>query len=247
MTNWWSAKIVCVSSEVATFVERTERPRTRLIAVIPNGVPVPLVGRRDPDDRVVLRFGTLGTVKPIKGTDLLVDAFMKFPSDAPVQLTIAGLIDRPWAESLRDRAAVDRRITFVGRAVDPVTFLRGLDVFVLPSRSEGMSNALLEAMALGLPCLATDVGSNGSVLTPEHAPPGGIVCAATAEALFSSMDEMLRDAAARCRYGDAASDIVRAHYSTETMVNRYRHLYAQLISTARGNAARTMPRLSSES
>ena len=68
-----------------------------------------------------------------------------------------------WAEQLVNRAAASphaERIRFVGFAANPDIFLGGLDVFVLPSRSEGMSNALLEAMACGLPSIATDVGSN---------------------------------------------------------------------------------------
>ncbi len=93
---------------------------------------------------------------------------MQFDPTARVELLIAGLIDRPWAEALRERASRDTRIRFVGRSSEARRFLSSLDVFVLPSRSEGMSNALLEAMASGLPCIATDVGSNRSVFAPSR-------------------------------------------------------------------------------
>ena len=227
LTNRWSERIVCVSPEVATFVEATEHPTPRLLEIIPNGVPVVDRGARSqaaPDGHVI-RFGTLGTVKPVKGTDILVDAFLKFGADAPVKLAVAGLIDRPWAEALRARASVDARIEFLGRSPVPNVFLAGLDVFVLPSRSEGMSNALLEAMALGLPCIATEVGSNRTLLNPPDAPSGGVTCALTADALFECMRGLAGDPDARTRYGAAAFRITKERYTIEMMVRSYEHLY----------------------
>ena len=172
----------------------TESPKPGLLEVIPNGVAIPDGNDRPrvrrPDEPI--RFGTLGTVKPIKGTDLLVDAFMRFEPERRVELVIAGLIDRPWAEALRERARGDARVQFVGRSSAPRDFLAGLDVFVLPSRSEGMSNALLEAMASGLPCIATDVGSNRSVLCPVPGSPGGLIADATVNTDFAQVEEDLQ-------------------------------------------------------
>jgi glycosyltransferase involved in cell wall biosynthesis len=238
LVNRVSDKIVCVSAETAGFVEATEGPHAGLLSVIPNGVSTtstsPLACRPADAARPV-RFGTLGTVKPIKGSDLLVDAFLKFEKQQPVQLVVAGLIDRPWAESLRDRAlrASDGRIEFIGRSADPNLFLSSLDVFVLPSRSEGMSNALLEAMALGLPCVATDVGSNRSLLTPQDGAPAGLVCRSTPDDLFAAMSHLAGSPEVRMRYGTEAHKRVRQHYSIEAMATRYAGLYHSLVE--RGN------------
>jgi glycosyltransferase involved in cell wall biosynthesis len=235
LVNRISARIVCVSSETAQFVRSTESPARELIEVIPNGVTLPAEPRRrgraagDP-----VRFGTLGTVKPIKGTDLLVDAFLQFPPDERVELVVAGLIDRPWAEALRARAAADPRIRFVGRTSTPREFLAGLDVFVLPSRSEGMSNALLEAMAAGLPCIATEVGSNRSVVRPPGEPPAGLTTAATADDLFAAMRTLARSEDERARYGAQGLAIVLAHHTVPGMVAQYERLY-------RAVAGRTVP------
>ena len=171
---------------------RPNRRPPRLLEVIPNGVaPHPAeVPARARDRREPIRFGALGTVKPVKGTDLLVEAFMQFTPAHRVELVIAGLIDRPWAEALRDRAATDPRVRFVGRSSAPREFLSGLDVFVLPSRSEGMSNALLEAMAAALPCIATDVGSNRSLLCPPGESPAGVIAEPAADSLFQAMRTM---------------------------------------------------------
>ena len=88
LVNRVSDRIVCVSSETAKFVQSTESPSPSLLEIIPNGValnPAPGGARiRHPDEPV--RFGTLGTVKPIKGTDLLVDAFMRFDLTHRVEL-----------------------------------------------------------------------------------------------------------------------------------------------------------------
>lgn len=230
LVNRVSDRVVCVSSETAIFVSSTESPPPSKLAVIPNGVQLGGTNgsrARGPDEP--LRFGTLGTVKPIKGTDLLVDAFMKLDAGLRVELVIAGLIDRPWAEALRDRAQPDPRIRFAGRSDDANGFLGGIDVFVLPSRSEGMSNALLEAMAAGLPCIATDVGSNRSLLNPTAEPPAGVICEPTADALFRAMAEMIANADARRRYGVRAGELARERYTVPGMVEQYERLYRSVV------------------
>ena len=87
LINRLSDRIVCVSPETAAFVNATESPPPRLLEVIPNGVELHLAEdrprARNPES---IRFGTLGTVKPIKGTDLLVDAFMRFEPERRVEL-----------------------------------------------------------------------------------------------------------------------------------------------------------------
>jgi glycosyltransferase involved in cell wall biosynthesis len=226
MVNRCSDKIVCVSKETAKFVTSTESPRASLLEVIANGVAIADGGHRPrnrrPDEPI--RFGTLGTVKPIKGTDLLVDAFMKFAPEHRVELLVAGLIDRPWAEALRQRAQTDPRIRFIGRS-DPASVLDDIDVFVLPSRSEGMSNALLEAMAAGLPCIATDVGSNRSLLNPLTGPEAGVVVEVEAEPLFHAMREMAANPDSRSTYGARAASAARTLYTIPGMVNQYERLY----------------------
>ena len=235
LVNRVSDKVVCVSQETAAFVQSTESPRPGLLTVIPNGVEVndaagSARGQDTQENRnAPVRFGTLGTVKPIKGTDLLVDAFMRFDPAAHVELLIAGLIDRPWAEALRERARRDERIRFVGRSSQASRFLSSLDVFVLPSRSEGMSNALLEAMASGLPCIATDVGSNRSLLCPPAEPASGRICEPDAESLFRTMLEMASSAQARLDYGAHGRALVSRHYTIPNMVLEYERLYRSIV------------------
>lgn len=229
MANRVTDRIVCVSEETRRFTERTESLGRAHTLVIPNGVELPPVTTTDDSERV--RFGTVGNVKPIKGTDLLVDAFLGLPADVPAELHVAGRAESDWAHALRDRAAGSAhadRIHFAGFLDDPGAFLAGLDVFVLPSRSEGMSNALLEAMAAGLPVIATDVGSNRSVLV-GGGHEGGIVTTPDADELRVAMRRLLDDPDARIRFGRNGRTVVEATYAMPHMVAAYERLYAELL------------------
>jgi glycosyltransferase involved in cell wall biosynthesis len=170
----------------------------------------------------------LGTIKPVKGTDLLIDAFLRFTPDVPAELWIAGGMDRApsWAESLVLRVQqshLAEKIKFVEHQDTPMAFLRSLDAFVLPSRSEGMSNALLEAMAVGLPCIATDVGSNRELLLGSQQ--AGVICEASSDDIFRAMRDMLREETTRNDLGSAARLVVERHYSVQRMVQAYEELY----------------------
>jgi glycosyltransferase involved in cell wall biosynthesis len=229
IANRWVDFVVCVSASTATFAEATELIDTRKLRVIPNGVNLPELRGLSAPKAQPLRFGTLGTIKPVKGTDLLVDAFLRLATDVPAELCIAGGDDRSptWAAALVRNAGeshLGQKIRFLGHLEDSLSFLRTLDVFVLPSRSEGMSNALLEAMALGLPCIATDVGSNRELLL-GHAK-AGVVCEPTADGLHHSMRELACAATARTELGKAARRVVEKHYSVGRMVRAYEELYA---------------------
>ena len=248
LVNRVSDRIVCVSAETANFVMLTEWPPACLLEVIPNGVaPHPAeVPARARDRREPIRFGALGTVKPVKGTDLLIEAFMQFTPAHRVELVIAGLIDRPWAEALRDRAATDPRVRFIGRSSAPREFLSGLDVFVLPSRSEGMSNALLEAMTAALPCIATDVGSNRSLLCPPGESPAGVIAEPAADSLFQAMRTMAACPDARARYGAQGAAIARTRHTIRDMVSDYERLYRSVVGRPVSHPSIVVPTCATE-
>ena len=236
--NRFTDLIVCVSQATADFTRATENLHRAGIRVIPNGVVIAEVPRHASDtgsasDRP-LRFGTLGTVKPIKGTDLLVDAFLRLdPSDA-CELHIGGRTDvGTWGSELVQRtraAAGGDRIHFHGIQTDAEEFLRRIDVFVLPSRSEGMSNALLEAMACGLPCLVTDVGSNAAVLAPAGAArPGGLVTTPDVDGLHRALRQALDDPRARSEWAAGAYELACRNHSMKGMVTAHEQIYDELL------------------
>jgi len=234
--NRFTDVIVCVSDATLTFTRRTEHLHRAATTVIPNGVVIPPLPIRRPGPRG-LRFGTLGTVKPIKGTDLLVDALLSLDPRLRCELVIGGRLDRDsdWAAHLVERVRSSPwadRVSFLGYQERPNELYDTIDAFVLPSRSEGMSNALLEAMARGLPCIVTDVGSNAAVV--HHAgsgAQGGIVTEPTAPALASAMLMMLEGESQRAVWARNARNLAETHYSISSMVRAHERLYETLVRT----------------
>ena len=124
--------------------------------------------------------------------------------------------------------AKDLRVIWTGRREDVHDFLRASDIFVFPSREEGMPNALLEAMAAGLPCLVTRIAGIEEVVTPGLngvlVPPADITALTTGLRQLLSMEaEGLRE------MGDNARMHVSKYYSVSTVARRYAELYRSLV------------------
>jgi glycosyltransferase involved in cell wall biosynthesis len=109
--------------------------------------------------------------------------------------------------------------------------MRGLHVFALPSLAEGISNTILEAMASGLPVVATEVGGNADLVTREVS--GLLVPAADPEAMAAALLRLARDPARAAAMGEAGRARVEEDFSMRAMVGRYQGLY----DTLRGHNA----------
>jgi len=146
-------------------IHRTpEMPR---IVAIPNGVPVPETAwQRRPEWRAAPRAVFVGRLAPEKGLDTLIDAWPSVRATYPeARLILIG--EGPQRGILEDRVKAlgltlgpGQAVDLPGTSADPTDALRGADLFVLPSREEGMSIALLEAMALGIPLVASSIPGN---------------------------------------------------------------------------------------
>lgn len=228
LTGPLTDRVICVSDSAREFAERTQGLSRRRSVVIPNGVDATRFHPpAEPRSQPVL-LGTHGRIKPIKGTDLLLEAIERLEDRGP-QLRLAGPVNDRYGTELRERHTRTDRIEFVGEPDDIPGFLRSLDLYVLPSRSEGMSMALLEAMATGLPIVATDVGSNRAVLADGEAgllvrpDPGSI-----ADGIAALLDAPDRAAA----LGRAARRRVEAEFSLDRMVRRFESFYETLVPEA---------------
>jgi glycosyltransferase involved in cell wall biosynthesis len=140
-------------------------------------------------------------------------------------------------ESILEQAGVRHLAWLPGMRSDVPALMRSFDCFALPSLAEGISNTILEAMASGLPVVATRVGGNADLvvegMTGRLVPPANSV--ALAEAILGYSD----DPAVARRHGKAARQHVERQFSLDEMVRRYERLYLELLSTsARGPAGR---------
>ncbi len=200
--------------------------------LVPNGVAIPAEAPIRPTDAPVLYVGNFSQGAHWKAFDVLFDAWALVQRSIPgARLTVVGAGDRTiWERRLRHQDA-DRSVRFAGRVADPTPFYREAAVFVLPSRVEGMSNALLEAQSWGLPAVVSAIPGNMAVV--EDGVNGIVVPAGDPAALADAMVRLLRAPDVRARMGSAARERVRRDFSFESVADRFAVLYRRLIAMPR--------------
>lgn len=193
------------------------------IVTVYNGVPEPPAGIHHAEGSLI--FVCVGRLAPPKDHATLLRAFAAFVSSMPgARLWIVG--DgrlRQELEDLRRQLALEDSVTFWGERRDAYAFLRGADVFVLSSHSEGLPMSLLEAMAVGLPAIVSDVGGMSEVVNGGKngfAVPSGDVAA-----LAGAMHACAADRAALRSAGERGAAHYRAHFTIEGMSDAYMRLY----------------------
>jgi glycosyltransferase involved in cell wall biosynthesis len=220
--------------------ERSEAAAAGLVppgraVVIPNGIDPDAFARPaggaalraelgiPPDVRVV---GSVGLLNDAKGFDLLVGAATRLPDD--VHLLIVGHGEREDALRSQARAlGLAQRVHLPGWRDDLAAVHDATDVFALPSRWEGLPYALLEALAAGLPCVATDVNGSRDVL--GSAPPCGLLVAREDPgALADGLLRMLADRALSARCAEAGRERVATEFTVGRMLDRTLALYREL-------------------
>jgi len=226
--------VVATTAEIETQLLANGFAPTR-IARIPNGVdPIRFATAPDPAAarvQVGLPAETvlyLGRLDPGKGLDVALAAWQRVSARRPrARLVLAG--DGPGRHALETQVAalhLEDSVRFLGVRPDPEVLLRGAQVFVLPSRSEGMSNALLEAMATGLACVATRIGGNCDLV--QEGATGLLTAVDDAEGLAVALGRLLDDGALRQQLGAGARAAVLQTCTMDKVVERYARLYADL-------------------
>jgi glycosyltransferase involved in cell wall biosynthesis len=137
---------------------------------------------------------------------------------------------RDEARQLLERAGVHDRVWFAGERADVAEIMRGLDCFVLPSLAEGVSNTVLEAMASGLPVVATRVGGNSELI--ESGMTGMLVPAANTDAMAQAMLGYFSDRITARRHAKAALRVVEARFSLARMLADYAGVYERALAAA---------------
>jgi sugar transferase (PEP-CTERM/EpsH1 system associated) len=196
----------------------------------PAAVREPIAGGpfQDPDCWIV---GTVGRMQTVKHQTNLARAFILAcgaDTQAARHLRLVMVGDGPLraeALALLREAGVSDRAWLPGERADIDAVMRGLDCFVLPSLAEGISNTVLEAMACGLPVVATEVGGNGELIEPGRS--GTLVPSDDAPALAAAILGYFREPQRARREGAAARLVAERRFSLDAMVARYMKVYDQ--------------------
>jgi glycosyltransferase involved in cell wall biosynthesis len=172
--------------------------------------------------------GCVASFTPVKRHATLLDVFAQLQRESPqCRLVLVG--DGPLRAEVETRAralGVANAVHFLGARADIEHILPALDIFVLASSTEGMSNAILEAQSCGLPVVATDVGGNPEVI--EHQLTGLLVPASQPQALGVALRELVAAPGRRAALGAAASRSVARDHSLAAMAAAYGRLYRDL-------------------
>ncbi len=230
------------SESVAEFYATQGMPRS-LITVIPNAVvepPPPVVTREQflaacgfpADTKLIGVIGRLAKQKRVD--DLLWGMQVLRQADPTTRLVIIG--DGPEREALRQHARdveVDRFVTFLGHRDDASSLLHHLDVFWLGSSFEGMSNSLMEAMAAGIPVIATDIPPNRELI--RHGEEGYLANVGDGVAFAQYSVRLLTDPDLRSRMTQAARERMRREFSVERMIARHCEVYERLVGDRTSN------------
>ena len=173
-------------------------------------------------------IGTIGRLVPVKNQALLLKAFAEAKKNNDnLFLVIVG--EGPLENSLKEQVhnlKITDDVLFTGRRFDIPQVLNSLDLFVLPSLSEGMSNTILEAMSCGLPVIATRVGGNPELINYRE---NGILV--ESDSLHQMADAILKTAREpdfRRRLSEQARSDIGATFSLRGMVDRYQTFYQNL-------------------
>ncbi|NQT18692.1 MAG: glycosyltransferase [Planctomycetes bacterium] len=241
LTNGLVAAETCVSEAVRQWSIERGLPAEKLIT-IHNGIDCSAYGLgrgtfRDgaelgPEAKIALFIGRLHRQK---GPDILVDvASILFHRRPNLHFVLDG--DGPMEAKLRRMArekGVAERFHLLGKCDDVSQVLDDADMLVLPSRWEGMPNAILEAMAGGVPVVATDVGGCGELV--QNGKTGLLVPPCDARALAEAIDAIISDPGQAATMAQAARECVGREFTVEKMVRANEELYERILAGQEGD------------
>jgi glycosyltransferase involved in cell wall biosynthesis len=232
-------RIVAPSRSILDALVKDENANRARCLAIPNGVDTQRFRPADAAQRERLRaalgfgageclIGCVASFTPVKRHDTLIDAFARVRREhAQARLLLVGAGPlRSDIEARIGAAGLDGAVQLRGARAHVENVLPALDLFALSSSTEGLSNAILEAQACGLPVVATDVGGNVDLVQPPGT--GILVPPVQADAFAQGLAELIREPERRRACGAAARSRIEREYSLAAMSAAYERLYEEL-------------------
>ncbi|HXF96875.1 MAG TPA: glycosyltransferase family 4 protein [Gemmatimonadales bacterium] len=235
--GWTADRTIAVSPAVARALRRKLHPAARL-RVVPNGVDLARVDVPPGEAEVTAAREFLGDLgeRPVvlvparrKDQDVLVRALADV--ERPVALVCVGIEPDGALRAAARRVPSRHRVIFVPFTERPLAFYRLAAVVALPSRIEGLSQALLEAMALGLPVVASDAGGNADLVTTGVT--GLLVPPLDPVAWARALEAILADGAYAARLGLAGRELVRREFTLPRTAERTEAVYREALARRR--------------
>ena len=242
----WADYLLTVSEMLADEISATIGIKRSKFHTILNGVDV---DKFSPNEQIGAfyrkehRFtdqdfviGTVGRPKPVKNQKLMIRALKEllpeFPSTYFVIIGDTPLnSQREYLRSLAEELGVGRHVHFLGIKQDIPGYLNMFDLFVLPSLSEGCSNVLQEAMATGLPIVASNVGGNPELI--RHEENGLLFDVHDLNDFVSQLARLMKDKNLREKYGQNARRSAVRDFSLQTMISAYSEFYIKAMKHAK--------------
>ena len=228
----WCDAVVCNSRAAADWLVERGLPE-RKVRLIWNGLPEQAFAQAEPAlprKPGLLRVGMVARMNTrTKNHSLFLRAAAHLRSEFPqIEFVLVG--DGPLRKELEAEAArlaPDGAVRFLGDRQDIPAILASLDVSVLPSASESLSNAIIESMAAGVPVVASRVGGNAELVNDER---GALVPAGDEIGLSAAVTHLLRSSESLGQMGRNCRQFARENFTLEIMRRRYEELYAELLA-----------------
>jgi glycosyltransferase involved in cell wall biosynthesis len=242
VVNRISDRVLAVSEEVKRFCVDADRIDPQRISVVYNGVDLKHIAEEDSQDNPFAQtdwarashiITCVGNIRRVKGIDVLVRTAQRVCRELPgaVFLVAGSLYERDYSEEVQTMIrslGLENNIKLLGFVKDPVPLLKMSNAFCLLSRSEGFCNALLEAMACGVPSVVTRVGGNPEAISDGEN--GFLVPVEDDATAAERLLYLLHNPEQGARIGESGRNSVQTRFSAEAMIKKLIGVYRDLLA-----------------